>query len=85
MREAMGYAAKAVSDEQNKELKPAEIYQVFEEKCVGITEPYHITEVHFKQVNGITTEVTTTYKGEKMCIRDRFEGNGCDKRGSADP
>lgn len=74
MREAMGYAAKAVSDEQNKELQPAEIYQVFEEKFVGITEPYHITEVHFKQVNGITTEVTTTYKGEKKVTT--ANGNG---------
>ena len=74
MREAMGYAAKAVSDEQNKELQPAEIYQVFEDKFVGITEPYHITEVHFKQVNGITTEITTTYKGEKKVTT--ATGNG---------
>ena len=74
MREAMGYAAKAVSDEQNKELQPAEIYHVFEDKFVGITEPYHITEVHFKQVNGITTEITTTYKGEKKVTT--ATGNG---------
>jgi len=65
MREAMGYAAKAVSDEQNKELQPAEIYQVFEAKFVGIKTPFQILEVHFKQVNGITTEITTYYQGEK--------------------
>ena len=64
MREVMGYAAKAVSDVQNKELQPDEIYDVFMEKFVGIQEPYHIKEVHFKQVGGITTEVTTEYKGE---------------------
>ena len=61
MREAMGYAAKAVSDVENKELMPEEIYRVFLDKFVGIKEPYQITEVHFKQENGITTEVTTCY------------------------
>ncbi len=65
MREAMGYAAKAVSDVENKELMPAEIYRVFDDKFVGITEPYQITEVHFKQENGITTEVTTCYRARK--------------------
>lgn len=74
MREAMGYAAKAVSDEQNKELQPAEIYQVFEAKFVGIKTPYQIVEVHFKQVNGITTEITTYYKGEKRVTS--ATGNG---------
>ena len=74
MREAMGYAAKAVSDEQNKELQPAEIYQVFEAKFVGIKTPYQILEVHFKQVNGITTEITTFYEGEKMVTT--ATGNG---------
>lgn len=74
MREAMGYAAKAVSDEQNKELQPAEIYQVFEAKFVGIKTPYQILEVHFKQVNGITTEITTFYEGEKRVTS--ASGNG---------
>ena len=74
MREAMGYAAKAVSDEQNKELQPAEIYKVFEAKFVGIKTPYQIVEVHFKQVNGITAEVTTYYKDEKMVTT--ATGNG---------
>ena len=74
MREAMGYAAKAVSDAQNKELQPAEIYQVFEAKFVGIKTPYQIVEVHFKQVNGITAEITTYYEGEKIVTT--ASGNG---------
>lgn len=74
MREAMGYAAKAVSDAQNKELQPEELYQLFEAKFVGIQTPYQILEVHFKQVNGITTEITTYYEGEKMVTT--ASGNG---------
>ena len=74
MREAMGYAAKAVSDVENKELMPGEIYRVFLDKFVGIKEPYQITEVHFKQENGITTEVTTCYRGEKKVTS--ATGNG---------
>ncbi len=74
MREVMGYAAKAVSDVQNKELQPDEIYDVFMEKFVGIQEPYHITEVHFKQTDGITTEVTTEYQGERKVTS--ASGNG---------
>ena len=62
MREAMGYAAKAVSDEQNKELQPAEIYQVFEEKFVGITEPYHIT-VSYTHLDGYKRQVCSSRYG----------------------
>lgn len=64
MREAMGYAAKAVSDEQHKELMPEEIFALFKDKFEDVTVPYHVTEVHFKQHNGIIAEVTVDYKGE---------------------
>ncbi|MCR1839243.1 2-isopropylmalate synthase [Murimonas intestini] len=64
MREAMGYAAKGVSDEQHKELQPEEIFELFKEKYEDIQTPYNITEVHFKQHNGIIAEVTVTCNGE---------------------
>ncbi|MCI8514070.1 MAG: 2-isopropylmalate synthase [Lachnospiraceae bacterium] len=64
MREAVGYAAKAVSDEQNKELKPAEIFEVFKAKFENISEPFKITEVHFNRENGMTAEVHSEYRGE---------------------
>ncbi|MEY8426572.1 2-isopropylmalate synthase [Lachnospiraceae bacterium 46-15] len=74
MREAMGYAAKAVSDEQHKELLPEEIFSLFKKKFEDVTVPYNITEVHFKQHNGIIAEVTVDYKGEqKIAIA---AGNG---------
>ena len=49
MREAMGYAAKEVSDHQHKELMPKEIFELFKSRFEDITSPYNITEVHFKQ------------------------------------
>ena len=65
MREAMGYAAKDESDHKNKELMPEEIFELFKKKFESITTPYNITEVHFKQVDGITAEVHTEYQGKK--------------------
>lgn len=74
MREAMGYAAKAVSDEGHKELMPQEVFELFKKKFEDVRAPYNITEVHFKQHNGIIAEVTVDYKGEsKVAIA---AGNG---------
>ena len=74
MREAMGYAAKDESDHRNKELLPEEIFELFKKKFEGITSPYCITEMHFKQENGITAEVHTQFEERKevTCA----EGNG---------
>ncbi len=74
MREAMGYAAKSVSDHTHKELHPDEIFEVFKQKFEGIVYPYQVTEVHFKQHNGMTAEVTAEYKGQPRVII--ASGNG---------
>ncbi|MGN0276223.1 MAG: 2-isopropylmalate synthase [Hominisplanchenecus sp.] len=66
MREAMGYAAKDASDHQHKELQPQEIFELFKKKFEDITAPFNITEVHFKQHNGIIAEVTVEYKGKEV-------------------
>ena len=65
MREAMGYAAKAVSDEKEKELVPDEIFELFKNRYEEIRAPFNLTEVHFKQHNGIIAEATVYYNGEK--------------------
>lgn len=74
MREAMGYASKAVSDHTHKELLPEEIFELFKKKFENIVEPYSIHGVHFQQVDGITTQVTSTYKGET--VTTEAAGNG---------
>ena len=74
MREAMGYATKAASDHQHKELLPDEIFELFKTRYEDIIAPFNITEVHFKQHNGIIAEVTVDYKGEtKVAVAS---GNG---------
>lgn len=76
MREAMGYAAKGVSDHMHKELQPDEIFAIFKEKFENITEPYNITSVHFKQEpeRMISTQVTSTFEGKE--ILTEAIGNG---------
>ena len=47
---------------------------MFKSRYEDITTPYNITEVHFKQHNGIIAEVTVAYNGEeKVAIA---AGNG---------
>ena len=74
MREAMGYAAKGVSDHEHKELSAEEIYDIFKENFVDKTEPYAIPECHYRQENGITAMVTSTFHG-KMTL-STASGNG---------
>lgn len=66
MREAMGYAAKAVSDQTHAELLPDEILRIFKEQFEDIMEPYSIKDVHFRQIGGgIQTQVTSCYQGQE--------------------
>ncbi len=65
-KEAMGYAAKGVSDRTHKELKPVEVYQVFVDEFVENRRAFEVPECHFKQLpDGITATVTVLQKGKK--------------------
>ena len=75
MREAMGYAAKAVSDHKHKELHPDEIFSLFKSTFENVVEPYSISEVHFQQKeDGIVTRVTSTFRGKTIVTE--ASGNG---------
>ena len=75
MREAMGYAAKGVSDHLHKELHPDEIFDLFKKTFENVEQPYSINEVHFQQTSeGITTKVTSTFNGKT--ITTEAVGNG---------
>lgn len=75
MREAMGYAAKAVSDHKHKELHPDEIFSLFKSTFENVVEPYSINEVHFQQKDGgIVTRVTSTFCGKTIVTE--AAGNG---------
>ena len=75
MREAMGYAAKGVSDHLHKELHPDEIFDLFKKTFENVGQPYSINEVLFQQTSeGITTKVTSTFNGKT--ITTEAVGNG---------
>ena len=75
MREAMGYAAKGVSDHLHKELHPDEIFDLFKKTFENVGQPYSINEVHFQQTGEeITTKVTSTFNGKT--ITTEAVGNG---------
>ena len=75
MREAMGYAAKGVSDHLHKELHPDEIFDLFKKTFENVGQPYSINGVHFQQTSeGITTKVISTFNGKT--ITTEAVGNG---------
>ena len=75
-KEAMGYAAKRVSDRLHKELKPAEVYKVFEEEFLNNRRFFDIPECHFRQLDdGISATVTVLEKGKEPAVAVA-DGNG---------
>ncbi|MBQ9329102.1 MAG: 2-isopropylmalate synthase [Solobacterium sp.] len=76
MREELGYAVKDVSDEAHKELKPDEVFRVFEEKYLNITSPANLSKAHFVQEENdqISASVKISLHGEEH--RMVSEGNG---------
>ena len=77
MREAMGYAAKALSDHLHKELLPDEIFSLFKSTFENVSKPYSVNGVHFTQLEdgGIKAEVNTACNGGDY-IKVYAEGNG---------
>lgn len=74
MREEVGYMVKDVSDKAHKELTPDGVYQIFSDHYINTKSIFHIDECHFKQVDGITAEVTINHAGESKVITSN--GNG---------
>ena len=74
MREDLGYTVKDVSDVNHKELTPGEVLEIFEKRYKKYTPVFKITEVHFRQIDGIQTTVTIEKDGEKINIESK--GNG---------
>jgi 2-isopropylmalate synthase len=74
MREAMGYAAKEVSDHTHKELMPEEIFTLFKEKFENINSPYQVSAIRFTDEDGITAFVTSICDGVESVTS--ASGNG---------
>ncbi len=74
MKEVMGYAAKAVSDREHKELHADELYKIFTDTFVNNRRVFDITECNFRQINGIQANVKIFRNGEETEIK--AIGNG---------
>lgn len=74
MKEDMGYKVKDFSDTRHKELKPAEVYSVFERCYLLPRAHFDITECHFKQTDGIEATLTVGFNGGKKTVVAK--GNG---------
>ena len=74
MRESFGYAVKSISDHIHKELSPAEIEKIFNDKYVNVETSFAIDEFHFKRKNGITADVAIIKDGRS--ISREAVGNG---------
>ncbi|MDO4621566.1 MAG: 2-isopropylmalate synthase [Eubacteriales bacterium] len=77
MREAMGYAAKDLSDHLHKELMPDEIFSLFKEKFENIRKPLAVDGIHFAQLEGgrIVANVNASMNGSEFKLYTG-QGNG---------
>lgn len=74
MREDVGYSVKDVSDKEHKELSPAWVYQIFEDKYINDNSVFSIPEAHFQQKHGIVAEVTIKQSDGTRIVKST--GNG---------
>ncbi len=74
MREAVSASVKEISDARHSELLPEEVFALFKDHFENITVPYNITDVTFKQHNGIIAQVTTSSAGRTTVVL--ATGNG---------
>ena len=74
MREEVGYSVKDVSDKEHKELSPAWVYQIFEDKYINDNSIFSVSETHYVQKNGIVAEVTIAQNEGTRVVKST--GNG---------
>ena len=75
MREDLSYRCKSVSDHDPRELKVADVLEIFKGHYFNCTSPIAITEMHFRQQsNGVHTTVTFAKNGEERTLN--ASGNG---------
>ena len=74
MKEDMGYKVKHVSDVGHRELKPADIYDVFKKNYLENHTLFDIGECHFRQTEGIDAAVVIAAGGAEHEVLAR--GNG---------
>lgn len=67
MREDFGYKVKDISDRHHSELKPDEIFEIFQSAYLNLAAPaFDIHEAHFIQGKTLKAIVSAIYQGEEV-------------------
>lgn len=74
MRDSVREIAKRVSDERHKELKAADLFELFVQHFLNARAVFGVGEVHFKQEGGITASVEIVTANAKTVVVSN--GNG---------
>ena len=75
MREHFSYRCKSISDQNHKELKPEEVFAIFEEDYLNLTTQISVTDYEFERENStVRIDITFLCNGEETEIE--AEGNG---------
>lgn len=75
MREDFSYLCKDISDKEHKELKPAEVLEIFKDTYFIHKSPITIDDMHFyRKGEVVQTEISFVRNGEKTV--QKAEGNG---------
>ena len=69
MKEQMGYKAKAVSDRLRKELRPEDIYAIFEENYIAPRTYCDISDCRFEEDGEVRAEITFTVGGNEETVK----------------
>ncbi len=75
MREHFSYLCKGVSDHEHKELKPDEIFNIFEENYLNLDCGIEVTDFDFMRENDIV-KINLTFKKDGVETEMEAEGNG---------
>ncbi|MBQ0064964.1 MAG: 2-isopropylmalate synthase [Firmicutes bacterium] len=75
-REQFSYYIKDISDKAHKELKPEEIFEIFDRDFLNLNDPIKLLDYHFIRLDNRQFQATLSivFKGEEMDIVGR--GNG---------
>ena len=76
MKEEVGYLMKGVSDRKHKELKPDEMFSVFEDVYVTSRPVFDATEIHYKQLGNGGIEASVSFKDKSGEQKVVTVGNG---------
>lgn len=73
-REGFSYYIKDVSDKKHTELLPAQIYEIFENEFVDLSNPLEMVDYHFVRAEDMMVTLSIKYNGSKHDIIGH--GNG---------